>query len=150
MNRKRLFLSTLLVVGVGSAVFINMRNREAEPSLRLVQEAEKTPPGFWEGMRHFTVLYDRSVKVAEVMSADISPSGDYSAYESSAARIMLYRREMFLPKDVTVGRVGLIDKYLWDEQNSRLVITFLQDVEDPKYANCPPLVVDLHQDDWKK
>ena len=136
-------LAVLFAVSVMIA-FARLHSREPEPSLRVVPESEKTPPGFWEGTAHFDSLYDGDFRISHVVSVSVSPRGNFAIYQNSDERVMLYKRGTHFSKDVTVGRVGIIDTSSWDEQNARATVNYNQNVQDAKYANCPPLVVDLN------
>lgn len=106
--------------------------------LRVV--AESVPcnsPGCFEGLSHYNYLYDSSAKISRVGETSISPSGLYAVFSNGDGQVMLYKKGSRNLKDVTDGRDGIPQTFVWDEAHSKVIITLCQN------HRCPPLIIHL-------
>jgi hypothetical protein len=133
---KKLIIAIGLIAIVLLLSFARFKGMGA--GLRVIAEAVPcNSPGCFEGISHFEYLYDGSTKISQVDKASVSPSGKYAAFSDFDGRVMLYKRGSNNPEDVTSGRNGLAQTFVWDEAHSKVTVNFCED------NGCPPLIVHL-------
>lgn len=88
----------------------------------------------FEGVAHYTDLYDGKRKLSRVGEFSISPSGAYAAWEDSSEKaikseglILLYERKSRTVRDITVRPFALPSDFSWDEAKGTLKIEYYED-----------------------
>jgi len=99
-------------------------------TLHFVETSEPSSSSF-ESIAHYRYLYDRTAKISRVGHADISPSGQYAAFEDDG-KIVLYNGRLKTLKNITGGKFALPEKFSWDESKPLLVIEYYSDSPNPK------------------
>lgn len=146
MNKQTFVISSLLIVALGMLCVFGLRS--VGRRLTFVPEQEScTAKGCFESIMDFTCLYDGPRKIARVGNRSISPSGAYAAFEGASfehsGKIMLYDRASGKLGDITDGGFAIPETFQWDEQHSKLAITYYQENPNPIYAKHPPSTVRL-------
>lgn len=136
MEKALFFLLSLLLVAAPTA-------HAAEPiaGLHFVKSSEPSASNF-EGLTHYSYLYDGETKISRVNEADISPSGKYAVFEYDG-KIVLYDGDKKSLRNITDGSFALPKEFKWDESKTQLVITYQNDNPNPIYNGHPDSKISL-------
>jgi hypothetical protein len=142
MNKKYIaIIGTLVII----LLLVIAQFRSSATGLQIVnKEVPCTDQGCFEGISHFVYLYDGYKEISQIGEASISPSGTYAVYtdfEGEVSKIMLYKRGSGQAKNVSRGRIGIPETFIWNEQQSQVTINYWQDHPNPAYAKISPLTI---------
>jgi len=140
MNKKFITIIGALAIIL---LLVVARFRSSAAGLQIVdKEVPCTAQGCFESISHYAFLYDGYREISQIEKGSISPSGTYAVF-SNDGRIMLYKRGSGHAKDVSRGRIGIPETFVWNERQSQATINYWQDHPNPAYAKIPPLTVHL-------
>lgn len=110
-------------------------SRDVGHGFRVVMQAERMAPGFWEGIGHFRFLYYKNEALSAFDSYSIAPSGRYAMFQDGpTGNLILFTPATRQQRIVAKFAGSLAKGYVWRESRSEAYI---------KFAGHPALRVSL-------